>query len=43
MLDRQIDPDGLLMYAGEVQSGNPDQIRKLLAALAVSLNLKSTP
>ena len=43
MLDRETDPDGPLKYVGEVQSGNPDQTRSMLAAFAAGLNLKPTP
>ncbi len=43
MLDREADPDGPLKYVGEVQSGNPDQTRSMLAAFAAGLNLKPTP
>lgn len=43
MLDREIDPDGPLRYVSEIQGGNPDQTRKLLAAFAAGLNLKPTP
>jgi predicted nucleotidyltransferase len=40
MLDRETDPDGPLKYVGEIQSGNPDKTRKILAAFAAGLNLK---
>ena len=43
MLDRECDADGPLKYVGEVQSGNPDKTRKLLAAFSAGLNLKPTP
>lgn len=43
MLERESDPDGPLTYVGEIQSGNPDQSRKLLAAFSAGLNLKLTP
>ena len=43
MLERETDPDGPLTYVGEIQSGNPDQTRKLLAAFSAGLNLKSSP
>lgn len=43
MLARETDPDGPLKYVGEIQSGNPDQTRKLLAAFSAGLNLKPTP
>ena len=43
MLDRETDPDGPLKYVGEVQSGNPDQTRSMLAAFAAGLNLKPSP
>ena len=43
MLDRESDPEGPLRYVSEVQGGNPDQTRKLLAAFAAGLNLKHTP
>jgi predicted nucleotidyltransferase len=43
MLDRETDPDGPLTYVGEIQSGNPDQTRNLLAAFAAGFNLKTTP
>ena len=43
MLDRETDPEGPLKYVGEVQSGNPDKTRKMLAAFAAGLNLKPTP
>ena len=43
MLNRETEPDGPLKYAGEVQSGNPDQTRIMLAAFAAGLNLKPNP
>ena len=43
MLDRECDADGPLKYVGEVQSGNPDKTRIMLAAFAAGLNLKPTP
>ena len=43
MLDRETDPDGPLRYVGEIQSGNPDKTRTMLAAFAAGLNLKPTP
>ncbi len=43
MLERETDPDGPLAYVGEIQSGNPDQTRKLLAAFSAGLNLRPTP
>ena len=43
MLDRETDPDGPLTYVGEIQSGNPDKTRKLLAAFTAGLNQKPTP
>ena len=43
MLDRESDPDGPLRYVAEIQSGNPDQTRKLLVAFAAGLNLKPMP
>ncbi len=43
MLECETDPDGPLTYVGEIQSGNPDQTRKLLAAFSAGLNLKPTP
>lgn len=43
MLDREVDPDGPLKYVSEIQSGNADQTRNLLAAFAAGLNLKNTP
>ena len=43
MLNRETDPDGPLKYVGEVQSGNPDQTRSMLAAFAAGLNLKPNP
>ena len=43
MLIREADPEGPLRYVGEVQSGNAEQTRKLLAAFAAGLNLKPIP
>ena len=43
MLERETDPDGPLAYVGEIQSGNPDQTRKLLAAFSAGINLRPTP
>lgn len=43
MLEREADPDGPLKYVGEVQSGNPDQTRRMLAAFNAGLNLKPNP
>lgn len=43
MLVRETDPDGPLRFVGEVQSGNPEQTRKMLAAFAAGLNLKPGP
>jgi predicted nucleotidyltransferase len=43
MLDREADPDGPLKYVGEIQSGNPDKTRSMLAAFAAGLNLKPNP
>lgn len=43
MLERETAPDGPLTYVGEIQSGNPDQTRQLLAAFNAGLNLKPTP
>jgi predicted nucleotidyltransferase len=43
MLESETDPDGPLTYVGEIQSGNPDQTRKLLAAFSAGINLKATP
>ena len=43
MLDREVDSEGPLKYVAEIQSGNPDQTQKILAAFAAGLNLKPTP
>ena len=43
MLDKETDPDGVLHYVGELESGNPDKARNLLAAFAAGFNLKPTP
>jgi predicted nucleotidyltransferase len=43
MLDRETDPDGPLNYVGEIQSGNFDKTRSMLAAFASGLNLKPNP
>lgn len=43
MLEQETDPEGVLHYVGELESGNPEQARKLLAAFSAGLNLKSSP
>ena len=43
MLEQETDPDGVLNYVGELESGNPDQARNLLKAFSAGLNLKSSP
>lgn len=43
MLASESDPDGPLNYVGEIQSGNPDKTRRMLAAFATGLNLKPDP
>ncbi|MCY7387241.1 MAG: nucleotidyl transferase AbiEii/AbiGii toxin family protein [Burkholderiales bacterium] len=43
MLDKETDPDGVLHYVGDLESGNPDNARNLLAAFSAGLNLKPTP
>lgn len=43
MLDKETDPDGVLRYVGELESGNPDKARSLLVAFSAGLNLKPTP
>jgi len=43
MLEQETDPDGVLHYVGELESGDPDQARNLLVAFSAGLNLKFSP